>query len=77
MQPLSDDIAEWCDETWGQNPLEVLEWFEDDEMVFNKNLNDLSEKIVRVARDEKLRKKIGKNGKNKLGCIGSPSRRYP
>ncbi len=33
MQPLSDDIAEWCDETWGQNPLEVLEWFEDDEMV--------------------------------------------
>ena len=33
MQPLSHDIAEWCDETWGQNPLEVLEWFEDDEMV--------------------------------------------
>ena len=33
MQPLSDDIAEWCDETWGQNPLEVLEWFEDDERV--------------------------------------------
>lgn len=33
MQPLRDDIAEWCDETWGQNPLEVLEWFEDDERV--------------------------------------------
>ena len=31
MQPISDDIAEWCDETWGQNPLEILEWFEDDE----------------------------------------------
>lgn len=33
MQPLSDDIAEWCDETWGQNPFEILEWFEDDESV--------------------------------------------
>ena len=33
MQPISDDIAEWCDETWGQNPLEILEWFEDDETV--------------------------------------------
>lgn len=33
MQPLRDDITEWCDETWGQNPLEVLEWFEDDERV--------------------------------------------
>ena len=33
MQPLSDDIAEWCDETWGQSPSEVLEWFEDDERV--------------------------------------------
>ncbi|MEC8313077.1 MAG: hypothetical protein VXZ52_04165 [Candidatus Thermoplasmatota archaeon] len=33
MQPISDDIGEWCDETWGQNPLEILEWFEDDETV--------------------------------------------
>tara|TARA_Y100001935_G_scaffold85488_1_gene70983 strand:+ start:330 stop:893 length:564 start_codon:yes stop_codon:yes gene_type:complete len=33
MQPLSEDIAEWCDETWGQEPLEILEWFEDDETV--------------------------------------------
>ena len=41
------------------------DFFDDDEMVFYKNLNDLSEKIVKVARDEKLRKKIGKNGKNK------------
>jgi len=34
-------------------------------MVFYKNINDLSEKIMRVAGDEKLRKKIGKNGKEK------------
>jgi len=33
MQPISDDIAEWCDETWGQDPLEILEWFEDDNTV--------------------------------------------
>ena len=33
MQPLSDDIVQWCDETWGQSPSEILEWFEDDERV--------------------------------------------
>ncbi|OUX53099.1 MAG: glycosyl transferase family 1 [Pelagibacteraceae bacterium TMED287] len=41
------------------------DFFNDEEMVFYKNLNDLSEKIVKVASDEKLRKKIGKNGKKK------------
>ena len=35
------------------------------EMVFYKNVNDLSEKILRISRDEKLRKKIAKNGKKK------------
>ena len=34
-------------------------------MVFYKNLNDLSEKILKISRDEKLRKKIAKNGKEK------------
>ena len=34
-------------------------------MVFYKNINDLSEKILKISRDEKLRKKIGKNGKKK------------
>ena len=34
-------------------------------MVFYKNLNDLSEKISKISQDEKLRKKIGKNGRNK------------
>ncbi|MDC0418782.1 glycosyltransferase [Pelagibacteraceae bacterium] len=41
------------------------DFFTDDEMVFYKNTNDLSEKIIRISRDEKLRKKIGKKGKNK------------
>ena len=34
-------------------------------MVFYKNLDDLSEKIIRLANDEKMRKSIGKNGKKK------------
>ena len=34
-------------------------------MVFYKNINDLSEKILKISKDEKLRKKIGKKGKDK------------
>ncbi len=41
------------------------DFFNDNEMVFYKNLSDLSEKISKISRDEKLRKFIGKNGKEK------------
>ena len=41
------------------------DFFEKDEMVFYKNLSDLSEKISKISQDEKLRKKIGKKGRNK------------
>ena len=34
-------------------------------MVFYKNINDLSEKILKISRDEKLRRLIAKNGKKK------------
>ena len=34
-------------------------------MVFYKNLSDLSEKILKISRDEKLRKSIARNGKKK------------
>ena len=34
-------------------------------MVFYKNTSDLSEKILRLSSDDKLRKKIAKNGKLK------------
>ena len=34
-------------------------------MVFYKNISDLSEKILRVSNDEKLRKSLGKRGKEK------------
>ena len=34
-------------------------------MVFYKNITDLSEKIEKIAEDEKLRKTIGHKGKTK------------
>ena len=34
-------------------------------MVFYNNISDLSEKIQRLSRDEKLRRKIAMNGKKK------------
>jgi glycosyltransferase involved in cell wall biosynthesis len=40
-------------------------FFSDSEMVFYKDSNDLSEKIIRIANDEKLRKLIGRKGKEK------------
>ena len=41
------------------------DFFSDNEMVFYKNESDLSEKILKISKDEKLRKRIGKNGKIK------------
>ena len=35
-------------------------FFNDNEMVFYKNISDLSEKILKISNDEKLRKKIAK-----------------
>ncbi len=40
-------------------------FFNSNEMVFYKNIGDLSEKIIKVSKDEKLRKKIAMNGKKK------------
>mgnify|MGYP001173662821 CR=1 FL=1 len=40
-------------------------FFNSNEMVFYKNVSDLSEKIIKVSKDEKLRKKIAMNGKKK------------
>jgi len=41
------------------------DFFNKNEMVFYKNMSDLSEKILKISRDEKLRKSIGKKGKEK------------
>ena len=41
------------------------DFFTNKEMVFYKNVDDLSEKIKKISGDDKLRRKIGKNGKKK------------
>ena len=41
------------------------DFFDDTEMVFYKNITDLSEKIEKISEDEKLRKTIGQKGKTK------------
>ena len=41
------------------------DFFNKDEMVFYKNISDLTEKILKISKDEKLRKKIAKKGKDK------------
>ena len=41
------------------------DFFNKDEMVFYKNISDLTEKILKISKDEKLRKRIAKKGKDK------------
>ena len=41
------------------------DFFDNSEMVFYKNVSDLSEKIEKISEDEKLRKSIGRRGKAK------------
>ena len=41
------------------------DFFNDKEMVFYKNVNDLAEKITKLSQDERLRRKIGKKGREK------------
>ena len=41
------------------------DFFNDNEMVFYKNVSDLSEKILKISRDDKKRRSIAKNGKDK------------
>jgi glycosyltransferase involved in cell wall biosynthesis len=40
-------------------------FFNDKEMVFYKNINDLSEKILKISKDDNLRRNIAKRGKDK------------
>ena len=41
------------------------DFFSDNEMVFYRNVSDLSEKILKISRDDKKRRSIAKNGKEK------------
>ena len=47
------------------NKTQYMDFFNNKEMIFYKNLNDLSEKIIKISNDEKLRKSIGRAGKKK------------
>jgi spore maturation protein CgeB len=40
-------------------------FFSEDEVIFYSNISNLSEKIQKYAKDDKLRKKIAKKGKDK------------
>jgi hypothetical protein len=44
---------------------EYKDFFTNKEMVFYKSMGDLSEKILKISNDDKLRKNIGHAGKNK------------
>ena len=44
---------------------EYRNFFNDNEMIFYKNVNDLSEKILKLSSDDKKRRSIAKKGKDK------------
>ena len=44
---------------------EYRNFFNDNEMIFYKNVSDLSEKILRLSNDDKKRRSIAKKGKDK------------
>tara|TARA_B100001540_G_scaffold35101_1_gene31110 strand:- start:1928 stop:3601 length:1674 start_codon:yes stop_codon:yes gene_type:complete len=59
-QIVGNGLVTLIDEKTGYN-----DFFDKSEMVFYKNISDLSEKIEKISSDENLRKSIGKKGKSK------------
>ena len=59
-QIIGNGLVTLIDEKTGYS-----DFFDNSEMVFYKNISDLSEKIEKISSDEKLRKSIGKKGKLK------------
>ena len=47
------------------NKTEYRNFFSDKEMVFYNDIDDLSEKIIKISNDDKLRRSIAKKGKDK------------
>ena len=47
------------------NKTQFNDFFNNDELVTYKDINDLSEKIIKYSNDDKLRKKISKKGRDK------------
>ncbi len=60
VQIIGNGLVALIDEKTGYN-----NFFNNNEMIFYKDISDLSEKILKISRDDKLRKLIGKNGKKK------------
>ena len=51
--------------TFIDKKVQLNDFFSNKEMIFYENLNDLADKIKFYAKNERLRKQIAKNGKNK------------
>ncbi len=51
--------------TFVDKKVEMSDFFNKDEMIFYSGINDLSDKIKFYSRNDKIRKQISKNGKNK------------
>tara|TARA_Y100000590_G_C14948133_1_gene723895 strand:- start:228 stop:476 length:249 start_codon:yes stop_codon:yes gene_type:complete len=51
--------------TFADIKTKLNDFFNDDEVIFYKNVNDLSEKLVFYKENETLRKSIAKNGQKK------------
>ena len=51
--------------TFIDEKVELNDFFTKNEIIFYKNINDLSDKIKFYAKNDELRKKIAKNGKKK------------
>ena len=51
--------------TFVDEKVQMNDFFTKNEIIFYKNINDLSDKIKFYAKNDNLRKKIAKNGKQK------------
>jgi spore maturation protein CgeB len=51
--------------TFIDEKIEMNDFFTKNEIIFYKNINDLSDKIKFYSNNDRLRKKIAKNGKKK------------
>ena len=51
--------------TFVDKKVELSDFFNQNEIVFYSNLNELSDKIIFYSKNDKLRKKIAINGKKK------------
>ena len=51
--------------TFIDEKVQMNDFFTKNEIIFYKNINDLSEKLLRISSDDKIRRKIAKNGKDK------------